>query len=69
MILFCHFLEKYTFKILNESIDDDGFNVAICRDGLEDEYLAVRPRGSRTRLDRKILDRSEIRSTARLYHR
>lgn len=38
MILFCHFLEKYTVEIPNESIDDDGFDVAIYIDGLEDVF-------------------------------
>lgn len=39
MILFCHFLEKYTVEIPDESIDDDSFDVEIYRDGLEDEYF------------------------------
>ncbi len=39
MILFCHFLEEYTVEIPNESIDDDGFDLEIYRDGLEDEYF------------------------------
>ena len=39
MILFCHFLEKYTVEIPNESIDYDGFDVEIYRDGFEDEYF------------------------------